>query len=92
MHSHPDNCPCDVYPDIQYRFGYEPLPTNDDWDPTLSRAPRDGVFNKNVAFQAKRQSSQEDEWFKLEGRKYEWQYLYRKVPDKDSWVWNYYPS
>jgi len=26
-----------------------------------------------------------------EGRVYEYEYLYNKVPDKDSWFWKYYP-
>ena len=29
--------------------------------------------------------------YSTEGRIYEYQYLYKKIPDDDSWFWKYYP-
>lgn len=91
IHSHPDMCPCDVYPNTRYRFGYEPLPQNDDWVPDLSKAPRHSTFNRNAVFVVRGERSTEDKWFTIEGRKYEWKFLYGKIPDKESWAWIYYP-
>ena len=40
MHSHPSVRPCDVYPDVSFRFGDVNLPENDGWKVMLQSAPR----------------------------------------------------
>lgn len=82
--SHPDSCPCDVYPGTEYKHNRGHLPIENTWIPELARAPRKSVF----PFTSK---VPRHKWFGAEGRIYEYQYLYKKIPDDDSWFWNHYP-
>lgn len=87
--SHPDSCPCDVYPGTKYRDSRFHLPVKNTWIPELLRAPRESVFGREVSNFGFNKS--EHNWFGTEGRIYEYQYLYKKIPDDDSWFWKYYP-
>lgn len=56
-----------------------------DFTPRLIREPRikpNSSPLKNHRFQ--------NAFARLEGRLFEWEYLYDKKPPRDSWIWNYY--
>ena len=84
------SCPCDVYPEADYIFGELNVPENNNWIPKLSRAPRESIFGSQVSHFV--YDTARENWFTTKGRIYEYQQLYGKIPDDDSWFWNYYPS
>jgi hypothetical protein len=79
--SHPDVVPADVIPMRKINFTeFPPV-----WKPALSRAlkgsPRRMSLHKGFG---------ESSFARLEGRLFEWSYLYRKEPGNSSWIWDYY--
>lgn len=80
--SHPDVKPCD---NMRFAKDYAPLDLDSgNWTPAaLFRAPRIppnaiGLSNFKTSFD------------RLEGRLFEWNYLYGKAPANTSWVWRWY--
>ena len=96
IHSHPDVCPCDVYPG-PFVWNYKNIPSNSNWKVELAQAPRfssiqnylpndeSGKYVRDNAMCIK-----EGSWYHLSGRLHEWRSLYNAVPRNDSWVWSYY--
>ena len=64
------------------------MPASDTWTPELSRAPRESVFGSQRLNFVHRTGA--EKWFSAQGRMYEYQHLYNKIPDDDSWFWKYY--
>jgi len=93
VHSHPDVCPCDVYPG-PYTWGYERLPQCDEWETNLVNAPRFPFLSDyaNEEYLLSVLKTKLGAWFSLEGRLHEWKSLYGKIPPKSSWVWNYFSN
>ena len=79
--SHPNVQPCDISPKNIKEVKYSPR----NWKPRLplSRVPRGGPKFHGMQY---RKTSYE----RVEGRLFEWHYLYGKVPKNDSWVWKFY--
>ena len=90
--SHPDICPCDVYPG-KFTWSYERIPENDDWEPDFVMAPRFSSAEEYATvdlYKEQRSYDPEGNWFSLAGRMHEWKTLYGKLPKHDSWVWSFY--
>ena len=93
INSHPDVCPCDVYPGT-FLWAYERLPSNDNWKPDLVYAPRFPMIEdyEEEEYLLSVRKTIQGAWFSLVGRIHEWKTVYGKIPDENSWVWNYYKS
>jgi len=79
--SHPDVIPADVIPMGKINVTEFP-PT---WTPSFRRSlmgsPKRMGLHRGIG---------ESSFARLEGRLYEWDYLYHKAPSNDSWIWDYY--
>mmetsp|Transcript_23822 Transcript_23822/g.56237 ORF Transcript_23822/g.56237 Transcript_23822/m.56237 type:complete len:471 (-) Transcript_23822:70-1482(-) len=82
--SHPDVIPADVFPSDKVMEKYDRLQKLPDWGPNFRRS-----FGRNPKVMGL-SSTNSPPFSKLEGRLYEWDYLYRKRPPQDSWIWKFY--
>jgi len=92
VYSHPDICPCDVYPG-PFTWNHDAVPLHDEWEPQLVHAPRflnlldyEKYYEKFVTSEDKSRR----ELVSLAARIHEWKSLYGQVPNELSWVWKYY--
>lgn len=90
VHSHPDVCPCDVYPSM---YTWDQHLPRQDWAPDLAKAPRySSILDYEKKFEKFITSDDNDRrnWVSLAGRIHEWRSLYGQIPDIKSWVWTFY--
>lgn len=77
-YSHPQVRPC-----VTMEEAYVGKPSLEDWKPRLIKAPKDkkirGIGEKTAM-----------PWFQMEGRLYQYDYIYGEKPSEDSWFWNTY--
>ena len=89
--SHPDILPCDVFSRVDGypKIGYNVLQTKlqpASMTPTLRWAPGMG-FKEHWTNKYKIHP-----WFRKAGRLYEYRFLYKKEPDKDSWFYSFWKN
>lgn len=92
VYSHPDVCPCDVYPG-PFTWNHDVVPLHDEWEPELVHAPRfPNILDYEKEYEKfiTSDDSNRRDWVSLAGRIYEWQGLYDAIPPEKSWVWKYY--
>ena len=65
----PISCPCDVYPGSKFVIGPRNVPTNDNWTPKLSKAPRESVFGREISTYTPMRNRElgKEDWFGIEG-------------------------
>jgi len=97
VHSHPSVKPCDVLPMVgndspatSFKWGYDFLPHNVRWLPELESAPRFPLEEYVSPGHVENKLQPITKWTRLQGRLFEWSYLYNATPPEDSWVWDYY--
>ena len=79
VYSHPDVRPCSS-------LGWTTISKATlDFAPQLVKEPR-----LRAQFSPLKDSRYRNSFARLEGRLFEWDYLYGKKPPSDSWIWNYY--
>ena len=84
--SHPNVVPSEVVPYGQNSINYNVFPQT--WYPHLGRGGKNST--KNVGLDTGYGISN---YARLEGRLYEWKYLYDGlIPSKQSWIWSYYKT
>lgn len=81
--SHPHVKPCDVLPIGEGQVSWDEFPQL--WKPKLRRAPRDNA--KALGIQT---GPYKSTWARLNGRLFEWQWMYHATPPNTSWVWKWY--
>lgn len=79
--SHPDVVPADVIP--MRKINFTEFPPR--WKPFLSRALKGSPKRMHL-----HRGFGESSFARLEGRLFEWRYLYHKEPTNSSWIWDYY--
>jgi len=95
VYSHPDVSPCDVYSEKSFTWNNDNIAANDDWTPDLAYAPR---FPSLLDYEKKYErfitspERSRRQWVSLPGRIHEWNFLYKKIPDQKSWVWDFYDA
>jgi len=88
--SHPTFRPCDVYPPIEFQYGYKNLPdssTATSWIPVLRHAPR---FPSTDLTLTTTKWSGNGTWHCGKGQLLEFQFLYGELPPKDNFIWSLY--
>ena len=79
VYSHPDVTPCSS-------LGFVTVgKATTDFTPRLLREPRHNAHQSSLT-----NHRFQNAFARLEGRLFEWDYLYGKKPPEDSWIWNYY--
>lgn len=81
--SHPDVKPCDVLPISEGDVPWDEFPHT--WEAVLQRAPRANAKNSGI-----QTGPYKSTWARLEGRLFEWNYIYNQTPAPGSWVWKWY--
>lgn len=77
-YSHPQVRPC-----VTMEEAYVGQPSLEDFKPRLIRAPKDNKIRGIGKMTAM-------PWFQMEGRLYQYDYIYGEKPSEDSWFWNTY--
>lgn len=79
--SHPDVVPADVIPMGHLNFTEFPP----QWRPMLSRSLKGSPKRMHL-----HKGFGESSFARLEGRLFEWNYIYQRAPQNNSWIWDYY--
>ena len=89
--SHPDVIPADVFPSDKVMDKYDRLQKLPDWKPSFRRSfGRDPKIMGLSTTSTNGRSLSTSSFSKLEGRLFEWDFLYQKRPPEDSWIWKFY--
>lgn len=81
--NHPDVEPCDSQTKENIRYLKREGKAASEFTPKLTPAPQKRAKTSGITRIV-------TSWERLEGRLFEWNYLYQKKPPKSSWVWRYY--
>lgn len=79
--SHPDVVPADVIPMGKIDFNKYPAT----WTPSLGRSLKGSPRRMHL-----HAGFGDSNFARLEGRLFEWKYLYNRKPENTSWIWTYY--
>jgi hypothetical protein len=85
--SHPDVVPADVFPSDKIMDKYTNGVNLPNWKPTSSFRRSFGHNPKTMGLDT---SFGKSNWARLQGRLFEWNYIYGKAPHNNSWIWKFY--